>query len=326
LKIFITGATGYIGQKLALEALERGYAVSLLVRSASSLRLSKSPLLSVYEGDLTKPSTLQIAMQHCDAVLHAAGVTQFWHKDPSIFYRVNVEGTRNVLEAAAQKGISRVVFTSSCAVLGPSDDQPVKEGDTRKAPFENHYEISKHRAEELVSEYAGNGLHAVTVRPPRVFGPGLLTKGNPVNKLIRVTLNRGYAFMPSAKKVIGNYAFIDDVVNGHFLALEKGRKGEAYNLGGENVSYERLFATIASEGERKIRIIPVPVPFLKAWATVVFGLNYLVGRHTHVSPQVINRLVQNRAVSCEKAVTELGYTITPFNRAIALTIRHIREQ
>jgi nucleoside-diphosphate-sugar epimerase len=230
-----------------------------------------------------------------------------------------------VLEAAFVHGVKKMVFTSSCAVLGPSKDQPVSEDDSRFTPFENDYEISKHCAEELVREYAGRGLHAVIVAPPRVYGPGLQTKGNPINKLVRDALKRKIAFMPAARDVVGNYAFIDDVVNGHFQALKKGVSGENYILGGENISYQQLFETIGKAGNENLKIIPVPVALLKAWTAVIFGLHYIIGRHTHLSPKVVGRLMQDRALTCEKAMLHLGYRITPFYQGMKTTIQHLRS-
>lgn len=264
-------------------------------------------------------------MAGCDAVLHGAALTQLWHRDRSLFYRINVMGTRNVLEAALQQGVPKLVFTSSCAVLGPSNGRPVTEEDPRFTPFENDYERSKYCAEELLKEYTAKGLHTVIVAPPRVYGPGLSTKGNPIGNFVRNTIKRKIAFMPAAKNVVGNYAFIDDVVQGHFLALEKGQSGEKYILGGENISYRQLFDTIASASGKKLTIVAVPVTLLKIWAAVVAGASFVTRQHTHLSPKVVGRLMQNRAVSCEKAVQDLGYQITPFRRGMEMTIAHLNK-
>lgn len=324
MKIFITGATGYIGHKLAISAAEKGYQVAALVRSVQSANLPRHNNIQFFKGDVTDYASVMQAMAGCHYVLHAAALTQLWHKDRSLFYQVNVTGTRNVLEAALQHSIQKVVFTSTCGVLGPSNGQPVAEDDPRFTPFENDYEISKHCAEELVREYAAKGLPAVIVAPPRVYGPGLSTKGNPISQLIRNTIKRKVAFMPAAKDVVGNYAFVDDVVEGHFMALQKGISGEKYNLGGENISYQQLFQTIAAASGEKLLVVPVPVTILKGWAALVFGLHFIAGKHTHLSPKVVARLVQNRAVSCEKAVQQLGYRITPFYNGIAATISHLK--
>lgn len=325
MRIFITGATGYIGHKLALRAAEQGFAVTALVRNIHSPNLPEHPAIQFRKGDVTDYPSVVKAMADCDFVMHAAALTQLWHRDRSEFYRINVMGTRNVLEAALFHGVEKLVFTSSCAVLGPSQAHPLSEEDPRFTPFENDYEISKHCAEELLREYAGRGLQAVIVAPPRVYGPGLPTRGNPINQLIQNTLRRKVAFMPAAQDVVGNYAFIDDVVNGHFQALEKGVSGEKYILGGENISYRQLFETIGQAGDEKLKIIPVPIVLLKLWTAIVFGASYLIGRHTHLSPKVVERLVQNRALTCEKAVQHLGYRITPFYKGMERTINHLKS-
>lgn len=324
MNLFITGATGYIGHQLALRAAGRGYNVAALVRAPQSPFLPRHPNIRFFKGDVTDPSSLVTAMDGCEAVFHAAALTQLWHRDPSLFYRVNVDGTRNVLNAALQQGVKRLVFTSSCAVLGPSGERPLTEEDARLVPFENDYETSKFQAERLVVDYAARGLPTVIVAPPRVYGPGLPTKGNPISRFIDNTLQRGIAFMPAAQNVVGNYAFVNDVVEGHFLAMEKGRAGEKYILGGENVSYRRLFDTIGAASGKNLVVVPVPTALLKIWAGAVAGVAFLLRRHTHLSPKVVERLLQHRAVNSGKAVVELGYRITPFNEGIAVTIRHLQ--
>jgi nucleoside-diphosphate-sugar epimerase len=209
-------------------------------------------------------------------------------------------------------------------VLGPSYEHPVSEDDPRFTPFDNDYEISKHCAEELIKEYAFRGLHTVVVAPSRVYGPGLQTKGNPINKLIQNALKRKIIFEPATGGVVGNYAFIDDVVKGHFLALEKGESGEKYSLGGENISYRQFFETIEKASPAKLKTITVPIGLIKAWAAFIFGAHYLLGKHTHLSPKVVSRLQQNRAVACEKAINQLGYQITPFSKGIETTISHLK--
>ncbi|HZH36851.1 MAG TPA: NAD-dependent epimerase/dehydratase family protein [Flavisolibacter sp.] len=325
MKIFITGATGYIGHQLALTAAEKGFSVCALVRNTYAANLPKHPAIEYCKGDVTDYTSVVKAMAGCDTVMHAAALTQLWHKDRSEFYRVNVMGTRNVLEAAYFHGVYKFVFTSSCAVLGPSKERPVAEDDPRFTPFENDYEISKHCAEELLKEFVNRGLDAVIVSPPRVYGPGLPTKGSPINKLIQNTLKRKIAFMPAAKDVVGNYAFLNDVVNGHFQALEKGRAGEKYILGGENISYRQLFETIGKAGKEKLKIIAVPVSLLKMWAALLFGIHYITGRHTHLSPKVVERLMQNRALTCEKAIQQLGYQVTPFYKGMESTVCYLKS-
>ena len=325
MKLFITGATGYIGHLIAREAISRGYIVHALVRNPASAFFPKHEKITPFIGDITDKASIERAMTGCDKVIHSAAVTKFVDKDPSIFYRVNVGGTRNVLEVALSLKVKRFVFTSTGAVLGPSGKYPVTESDPRVAAFENDYEISKHWAEQLVKEYSRKGLYSVIVAAPRVYGPGPETTGNPINKLIQKIMAMRTGFMPSCADVVANYAFVDDVVKGHFMAMDKGLGGEKYILGGENISYEQFFDTISDCSDNKIKIIRIPVKLLKVWS-VLHSLSYKIrGRSTQISPKIISRLTQNRALSCEKANKQLGYSITPFTEGIQKTIQYLRN-
>src|SRR5687767_5050462 len=326
MKILITGSTGYIGNKLALEAVAKGYVVHILVRDPQSRLIPSNPAITVCKGDVTNKETVFAAMEGCAYVIHAAGITSLREKDNSIFYKVNVEGTRNMLDAALALGVKKFVFTSTGGVLGPSGKYPMSENDPRIIAFENDYEISKHWAEELVKEYCRRGLFAMIVVAPRVYGPGPVTNGNTIEGLIRKILSWQIAFVPSNDKITANYAFIDDVVKGHFLAMEKGLAGEKYILGGENISYKTFFHTIRQYACKKIRLIRVPRLLIKTWSFLHMIIYRLVGKHTHISPKVVDRLSQNRALSCEKAVRELGYSITPFPEGIQKTIVHLQTK
>lgn len=326
MKIFITGATGYIGHRLMLAAVSKGHKVHALVRNPSSTQIITHQNISYFKGDITDYNSVLAAMEDCDAVMHAAGITQLWHPDRTVFYRVNVGGTKNILEAASFHNIKKFVFTSTCGVLGPSFKYPICEEDPRITPFENDYEISKHCAEELVKEYSRRGLFAVIVALPRVYGPGPLTNGNPISKFIGDTIKRKIGFIPDAKQVVGNYAFIDDVIEGHFLALQKGMGGEKYNLGGENHSYEEFFNNIRKASNKKIRLVTVPKLLFKIASEFIYTISLITRRHTHFTPKIVDRLYQDRAVSCEKAIRQLGYRITPFESGIQQTIQFLKSK
>jgi len=326
MKVFITGATGYIGQKLIEAAIDKGFFVHALVRDDSANQLLQHERIHYFKGDITNYDSVLKSMQGCDSVIHAAGITQLWHHDRTIFYRVNVGGTKNILEAACFHNVKRFVYTSTCGVLGPSYAGPVAEEDPRITPFENDYEISKHCAEELVKEYLRRGLFAVIVALPRVYGPGLLTNGNPISKLIGNTIKRGIGFVPDAKEVVGNYAFIDDVIEGHFLALQKGLGGEKYNLGGENHSYKEFFDNVIKLSPRKIHLITIPKFLLKIAGNLIYIKSLITNTHNHLTPKTVDRLYQNRAVSCDKAIRQLGYRITPFENGIQQTIQFLKTR
>ena len=281
MNILITGATGYIGYKLAMEAARRNYTVHILVRDLQSQLLPVHPNIKKFKGDITDKTSVMAAMMNCDKVMHAAAIAKLSAKDNSIFYSVNVEGTRNMLDAALALGVKKFVFTSSGAVIGPSGKYPMSENDPRIIAFENDYEISKHWAEELVKEYCRRGLFAIIVAAPRVYGPGHDCNGNTMNVLLKNILSMRLAFVPSCDNVVANYAFVDDVVNGHFLAMEKGLGGEKYILGGENLSYRTFFQTIKQNMGKKIRLIRVPKLLLKIWSFFYMSICSLLRKETH---------------------------------------------
>ena len=326
MKILITGGTGYIGYKLAMEAARRNYTVHILVRDLQSLLLPVHPNIITFKGDITDKESVIAAIKGCDKVIHAAAIAKLSAKDSSIFYAVNVEGTRNILDAALAAGIKRFVFTSSGAVIGPSGKYPMSENDPRIVAFENDYEISKHWAEELVKEYCRRGLFAIIVAAPRVYGPGHECNGNTMNVLLKNILSMRLAFVPSCDSVVANYAFVDDVVNGHFLAMEKGLGGEKYILGGENLSYRSFFQTIKQNSDQRIRLIRIPKFLIKIWSFLYMSFCNLLGKETHISPKVVDRLAQNRALNCDKAIRQLGYSITPFAEGIQQTILHLKNK
>lgn len=326
MKILITGATGYIGHKLAMEAARRNYIVHILVRDIQSTLLPVHPNIIKFKGDITDKVSVLTAMEGCSKVMHAAAITKLSAKDNSIFYAVNVEGTRNMLDVALALNVKRFVFTSSGAVIGPSGKYPMSENDPRIVAFENDYEISKHWAEELVKEYCRRGLFAVIVAAPRVYGPGHHCNGNTMNMLLKNILSMRLAFVPSCDTVVANYAFVDDVVNGHFLAMEKGLGGDKYILGGENLSYRSFFQTIKHNTGKKIRLILIPKFLIKLWSLIYMSICKLLGRETHISPKVVDRLAQNRALCCDKAIRQLGYSITPFSEGIQKTILHLKNK
>lgn len=326
MKILITGATGYIGHKLALEAAKRNFKVHILVRDLHSKFLPVHPNIVPFPGDITEKKSVAEAMKECSYVMHSAAITKFRETDNSIFYTVNVEGTRNMLDIALKMKVKKFVFTSTGAVIGPSDKLPLSEDDPRLTAFENDYEISKHWAEGLVKDYSRRGLFTVIAVAPRVYGPGIAASGNVFERLLRKIYSLGIAFVPPCKDVQANYAYVDDVVNGHFLVMEKGLAGEKYILGGENISYREFFHTIRALAGKKIRLVTVPKSILLIWSFFHMLIYRITGRQTNISPKIIFRLYQNRALSCEKAKRHLGYYITPFESGIRQTIYKLKNK
>ena len=321
----ITGATGYIGQRLAMHLAEQGESVHVLVRNQNARQILNHPNIRFFEGDLLHPDAVKAAVQGCTNVYHVAGLARLTHKDPTLFYKINVEGTRNLLEAAVTAHAENLVYTSSAGVLGPSLHKPMRESDPRTIGYDNDYEVSKLLAEKLVTEYNKNGFKTTIVAPSRVYGPGIATYSNGVNRFISRFLKRSFSFIPLRNDATSNYAFIEDVIRGHIQALNSGRGGEKYILGGENVVFSDFIRIIRECNQNKGWFIKIPKSVIKAAAFGVQLKGIVMNESPEVTPKVIDRLFQNFCFSSDKAIAELGYEITPFEEGIRQTILHLRN-
>jgi nucleoside-diphosphate-sugar epimerase len=321
----VTGGTGFIGERLLAQLSARGDTVRMLCRHQRPAPETAGPTPEQFTGDVLDPDSIARAVEGCEMVYHLAGYARGWSRIPSAYFTVNVEGTRNVLEAARRAGVRRVVCTSTVMTIGPSNGAPSSESTLRRVPMLTVYEQSK-TAEELVAlRYAGNGLEVVIVNPTRVFGPGLLNEGNSATRMIKLYLEGLWRIVPGDGNAEGNYAYVEDVARGHILAMEHGRSGERYILGGENVSYNEFFAAVAKAAGRRRLLMHVPGPLAVASA---YGDEFrarLFRGYPSITPGWARTFLLNNAYSCRKAETELGYAVTPLGDALATTVDWLRN-
>jgi len=325
--IFITGATGYIGNSLAKRLANEGNTVHALCRDAGKQYLLQHPNIKIFDGDIRHMNSVEKAMAGCEQVYHLAAFARVWAKDASTYYKMNVDGTKVVLEAARKLGVQKIVFTSTAGVLGPSGARPVKETDTRIGDVLNEYEDSKTRAEALCRHYCATyGMHIVIVNPPRIYGPGIDTESNAVTKLAKLYMQGKWKIMPGTGTRTGSYVYIDDVVNGHILAMQKGRGGERYILSGVNASYRQFFDALSSATGKRLRLFNLPV-----WAMLLAGWGMmmrtiLTGKPPLLTPKWIRKYLYNWSLNCEKAQQELGYTFMPLNKGLQKTVSWLKQQ
>jgi len=325
MKILVTGASGYIGQKLALTLAAQQNHVVALVRSTAANEALSHPNIQICIGDINDPLAVAAAMAGCRQVYHVAGYARLWAPDSTIFYRVNVDGTRIVLHAALQESIQKLVYTSSTAVFGPSLSQPTIEADPRTIAFDNDYDLSKHLAELEVHKYIQLGLPAVIVNPSRVFGPGLPSPSNALRPMLKKAMQKRLILLPGKTSVIGNYAYIDDVVNGHINAMLMGSCGESYILGGENKSIQEFIDTIAGF-TGPFPTISIPPPILKFLVKCSLAYKKIAGQDAVYSVSGISRYARDSAFDCSKAIAMLQYNITPFTTGIENTIHELKNE
>lgn len=307
-KIFVSGATGFIGIQLVKRLIGSGNEVHALYRSETKADLIRIEGVTLFKGDIMDKQCLSLAMKGCSQAYHVAAYAAVWSKDPSLFFQFNVNGTLNVLEAARLTGIDRVVLTSTAGILGPSEKEPVNENSPAPPSFFTLYEDSKHQMEQEIKKHSGTNPEVVLVNPTRVYGPGFLSKSNGMSLMIKKYIAGSWRFIPGDGKRMGNYVYVEDVVTGHLLAMEKGKSGERYVLGGEDISYNQLFDFVRTSSGVSKRLFHIPVQLLFLAAGLFSSLSKITGKPPLIVPSWVRKLTHNWLVSSEKAIKELGYS------------------
>jgi len=326
MKVLLTGATGYIGHQLALKLAIQDYEVHALVRDLGSKKIPRHKNIIPVKGDLCEYETVQSAIKNCDYVFHTAAFTDLRCNKIDNFYKINVVGTRNVLEASMEERVKKVVYTSTLSTFGPALYKvPITENQPRIASYSNDYELTKSMSEDVVSEYVKKGLNCTILSLTRVYGPGLKTYSNGVNSLIFKMLNDKVLFVPSKLNIEANYVFIDDVINAELLALENGKSGEKYIIGGENSDYKTLFNHIKEISKSKIKTFQIDYNLVKNSIAFLNNLNSIFGRNFLLTPKVLDSLFTNRSASSQKAISTLNYKLTPFKIGLKQTINYLSK-
>lgn len=326
MKVFLTGATGYIGNRLALQLAESNYEVHALVRDLSSENIPVHPNIKLFKGNLNDLDSIEKAIVSCDYAFHTAAFTRLTCTEVEEFYNVNVQGTANVLNAAKKYGIQKFIFTSSVSVFGPSQPNSViVENHPRMSSYANDYELTKTMAENLVLDYNKKGLPGIILNVSRVYGPGRTGFSNGVNRFISMLLKQKTVFVPSKLHIASNYVYIDDVIEAHILALQNGQAGEKYIVGGENASYEKLFTTISECNQTKIPVVKINYTVLKTGLFLKVLIDKLLFKEPSLTPKLLDYLFTNRSVSSQKAVSQLGYEITPLETGVERTLKFLKN-
>lgn len=320
--IFITGATGYLGQRLAFNLADSGKFIHVLVRDVAKAKtLLAHPAIKLFKGDILDKASIAPAIANCEQAYHLAALASVWNPNPKSFEEVNVKGLQNVLDCCIDAGIQDVVFTSTAGVVGHSENmRPVAELTNLNPKLETHYERSKLNAELILKRYVDKGLRAIIVNPSRVFGPGLLTESNGFTRLIKMYISGKWNIMPGNGSSVGNYVFVDDVIRGLILAMDKASAGERYLLGGTDASYNEFFSLIRETSGCSNTLYRMPLPLMLFISYIQMGLANTTGRHPLITPPFVRKYAKNWSVSSEKAIKELGYSITPLEIGMAKTL------
>jgi dihydroflavonol-4-reductase len=324
MKALVTGATGFVGAAVARALIREGWEVRALARKGSDRRNVQHLPLEVVEGDLADRGSLDRALSECQALFHVAADYRLGAFDPQQLYQTNVEGTRNILEASRQAGVRRVVYTSSVATVGiPRDGSPGNE-DTPVgvADMVGHYKRSKFLAEQVVREAALGGLSVVIVNPSTPIGPGDV-KPTPTGQLV---LDAAAGRMPAYVDTGLNVVHVDDVAAGHVLAFHRGRLGERYILGGQDLTLREILVEIAGLVGRKPPTIRLPTGVVLPIAYLAEAFARITGRPGRITVEGVRMSRKRMFFSSEKAKRELGYVWRPPTEALRDAIAWLREQ
>jgi nucleoside-diphosphate-sugar epimerase len=335
--IFVTGAGGFIGARLVWELVQRGHTVHALTRNGkldpppgflpSERPEFPHPNIRLVAGHINDPESIRRGMEGCSQVYHLAGYAKNWAPDANRYLDVNVRGLMHVGQIARELEIDRLVWTSTMLTFGPTlRGQIGDESMSRNDPNAfTQYEASKLQAERLAGEFIDKGLPLVIVNPGRVFGPGHLSEGNSVSLLLDMYDRGRFPFLLGGGRNIGNWVLVDDVVRGLILAMERGRAGEKYLLGGENVSLEQFFRLVDEVSGKRHFQISVRRPVAIAYAWLLKQRAQWLGIYPQITPDWVRLFLADWAYTSAKAQRELGYTITPLKEAVQKTYNWLQR-
>ena len=323
MKSFVTGATGFLGSHVARMLGEQGADLRLLVRPTSNLKNLEGLNAETAVGDLRDTASVEKAMQGCEVVFHVAADYRLWLKDPDEMYRSNVEGTRAILAAAHKNNVRCVVYTSSVATMGftgngrpANEDSPVSLAD-----MIGHYKRSKFMAEQVALEAGCNGMRVITVNPTTPIGEQDI-KPTPTGRIVVDFLKRKF---PAYVETGLNLVDVRECALGHIAALEKGRSGERYILGGENLTLKQILDKLGA-----ISGLPSPtvkLPYFVAYTAGLVDENFsgrLMGREPRATVETVRMGKKKMWASSAKAERELGWKTVPADDALRRAVEWFR--
>jgi nucleoside-diphosphate-sugar epimerase len=327
MNIFVTGATGFVGRNLTLKLAREGFVVHALYRDINKTQGLEHQNIKLFKGDILLKESLYAGMKDCDVVFHTAAFVSVWTKDPTIIESLNVNGTINVFETAHELSVKRIIYTSTAGVFGPSGNGITDETQPYPSTFFNRYEETKAQIEQIIiPRFIALGLEIMILNPTRIYGPGPLNDSNSLSRIFKLQLEGKIGLVPSDGKSIGNYTYVDDVSEGHVLAMKKGKSGERYILGGENIAYIDMIRMVARISGKKLRLIRIPVfvMFLVSWISLMTAK--LTGRKPLIIPGFVKKFLPDWKVSSEKAKKELGYNPVSIEEGIRCTINWLKQE
>jgi dihydroflavonol-4-reductase len=318
-KVAVTGGTGVVGATLVRHLVSAQHQVLALTRSDAGAERLAALGAAVAHGDVLDPPSLAPLVEGADWVFHVAGRNELCPRDPGLMDRVNIDGTRNVLLACRAAGAHRLIHTSSAVTIGETRGTVGTEAIRHRGRYLSRYERSKHLAEEMLFEEAGD-VDVVVVNPASVQGPG---RSSGTGKLVLDALNGRLPFLVETDVSIVD---IDDCATGHLLAAERGRRGERYLLSGASFGVAEVLRLLSDVTGRRLRPRFLPGWLASSGAALVEGVSRVAGRTPPVCREMVRVLRAGHVYDGSRAMRELGLVYTPFETTIRRTIDWFEEQ
>jgi dihydroflavonol-4-reductase len=323
MNVFLTGATGFVGSHVAHAFAAQGARLRLLIRSTSRLDNLEGLSAETVTGDLRSPDTFRSALGDCDVLVHVAADYRLWVRDPQTMYAANVDGTRNLLALARELGVTKAVYTSSVATMGFREDGTIVDENTSVSLDDmiGHYKRSKYLAEQEAIAAAHGGQHVIVLNPTTPIGANDI-KPTPTGQIVVDFLNRKF---PAYVDTGLNLVDVDEVARTHVAAVERGKPGERYILGGENLSLKQILDKMSA-------ITGLPSPTMKVPHSVALAFAFfdetitgrLRGKEPRATVEAVRMGKKKMFASSAKAERDLGFRIIPVYAALRSAIDWFR--
>lgn len=323
----VTGANGFLGSNLCVYLASKGMKVKALHRKGANIpsRLVDNEGIDLVTGDIQSKADLKVAFLGVDAVFHLAAYAQVWSKFPDTFYNVNVVGTQNVLEVAQEQKVKKVICTATAGIYGPQKDgQLISENKSATDKLYTQYEQTKRKAAELALNRDWE-CEVVVVSPTRVYGPGELSKSNSITKIISQIGKKAFRVIPGKGDSIGNYVFIEDVIQAHYLAMINGRDKEDYIIGGDNYDFNTLFSSIQKAYGLDYKMYHLPLNVMLGVAKCFQFMADRFGVEPLITPPFIYKYMEQWETDISKAKEHLGYQPTPWQEGLSKTMKWLQS-
>jgi dihydroflavonol-4-reductase len=324
MKAFVTGGTGFIGSHLIRKLQDRGYEVHALVRSQAAAAVLEAIGVQPVWGDISSQEAMRPGMQGCDVVFHLAGWYKVGAQDQSMAWRINVDGTRNVLSLAFELGIPRILYTSTVAVFGDTKGKLVDESyQMPDRNFISEYDHTKWAAHyEVAQPLIKQGAPIIILQPGIVYGPG---DHSLVGQMMQAFYRGWLVFFPGPETLL-SFAHVEDIAEGHLLAAEKGQPGESYIITGPSLSLRSMVHMWAKVSGKPAPLAYIPARWIKPLLPLAEFLNRYLPMPEILSPDGVRILGVSYAARAYKAWTHLGWETRPLERGMQETFDWIAQE